>query len=80
MLTRCSRLSPGLETVTPAGGAHRYTVRQGDTLIAIAQRLFGDQKHFKAIYDANKKQFPQGPDHLKSGLVLVLPRDLQRVD
>lgn len=72
---------PKPELVTlPTGGTHRYTVRPGDTLIGIAQRLFGDQKHFKAIYDANKMQFPEGPDHLKSGLVLVLPGDLERVE
>lgn len=66
--------------VLPTSSPNRYTVRPGDTLIGIAQRLFGDQKHFKAIYEANKTQFPQGPDHLKSGLVLVLPSDLERVD
>lgn len=50
-----------------------YTVQSGDTLAAIAVKMYGDANQWRRIYDANKSQLP-GPGSVRPGQVLVIPR------
>jgi nucleoid-associated protein YgaU len=54
-----SKVEANVKVPTPVGGATpstTYTVRQGDTLSEIAERIYGKGKstQYKAILDANK--------------------------
>jgi nucleoid-associated protein YgaU len=53
-------------------GAGSYTVRQGDTLSAIAQKHYGRASRWHAIFDANRDQLDD-PDLIRPGQVLRLP-------
>ncbi|MCX7817977.1 MAG: LysM peptidoglycan-binding domain-containing protein [Kiritimatiellae bacterium] len=50
-----------------------YTVQSGDTLAAIAAKVYGDANQWRRIYDANKSQL-SGPGSVRPGQVLVIPR------
>lgn len=51
----------------------RYTVRSGDTLERIADRVYGDSSKWRLIYDANRSRL--GPDGtLEIGMELSIPR------
>lgn len=50
-----------------------YTVKKGDTLSIIAQKVYGDSKRWIDIYNANKSKIGNNPNKLKEGLVLVIP-------
>ncbi len=52
---------------------HTYTVKSGDTLYRISQKLFGTPRQAEAIYDLNRDTI--GPDEakLRLGMVLKLP-------
>ncbi|MFJ6214200.1 LysM peptidoglycan-binding domain-containing protein [Streptomyces sp. NPDC092296] len=62
-----------------AGGPDTVTVRQGDTLSAIAKRELGDADAWTGLYSANKGvRAPDGvrltnPDLITPGMVLKLP-------
>jgi len=49
-----------------------YTVKKGDNLSKIAKEVFGDQKQWRKIYDANKDTV-KNPNTLHVGQQLVLP-------
>lgn len=49
-----------------------YTVSQGDSLGAIAQRFYGDAAQYSAIYDANRAILGS-PDRIRVGQRLVIP-------
>jgi phage tail protein X len=55
-----------------ATGGRRHTVQEGDTLMNLAQKYYGDQSSFATIYDANRDQV-SAPDRLAPGTVLVIP-------
>ena len=55
-----------------AGGT-TYTVKPGDTLSQIAQRLLGDAGAYRVIFDANRDQLSD-PDKIKPGQVLKIPQ------
>ncbi|MBN2584152.1 MAG: LysM peptidoglycan-binding domain-containing protein [Planctomycetes bacterium] len=55
-------------TVTP----QIYTVRRGDTLIAIARRYYGDSAMYTRIFDLNRHQL-SSPEALREGMVLKMP-------
>jgi len=57
--------------VEPA--ATRYTVRQGDTLSAIAKREYGDAGAWRRIYEANRDQI-DNPDLIHPGQELTIPK------
>ncbi|GAA1947381.1 LysM peptidoglycan-binding domain-containing protein [Kitasatospora viridis] len=63
----------------PAAGGGQVTVREGDTLSAIAQRELGSSQDWPQLFDANKGvQAPDGerltdPDMLAPGMVLTVP-------
>ena len=58
-------------------GGRRHVVQDGDTLINIAQKYYGDTGQFKTILNANREQV-QSPDRLTPGTVLVIPDQPQK--
>jgi nucleoid-associated protein YgaU len=52
-----------------------YTVVEGDWLIKIAKRFYGDDMLWPLIYETNKYTFPQinNPDYIKPGMELIIP-------
>jgi LysM repeat protein len=54
------------------GGAHTYTVKDGDTLASISRKFFKTSKRWREIRDANEKKIDD-PDNLKAGVTLTIP-------
>jgi biopolymer transport protein ExbB len=52
----------------------QYTVEDGDTLMGVARKAYGDSKGWRAIYAANEALIKEGGG-LQSGMVLTLPVD-----
>jgi LysM repeat protein len=52
--------------------ARSYTVRPGDTLSVIAQRLYGNPADWRWLYDASKSVI-RNPDVIYPGMVLSVP-------
>ena len=55
----------------PPSGPATYTVKAGDTLSGIAQKL--GLAGWQALYDANRATIGGNPNLIKPGQVLVLP-------
>ncbi|GEM_PF-5722097 len=53
-------------------GKKIHTVGEGDSLSTISQKHFGTTKHWKAIFEANRKVL-SSPDALSVGMNLVIP-------
>ncbi len=49
-----------------------YTVRSGDSLSEISQRLYGSARHWRFLYEANRDRIPD-PDRLRVGTELRVP-------
>jgi phage tail protein X len=66
--------NPGNGKRGPDGrtGGRRHTVKEGDTLINLAQKYYGDKERFSTIYDYNRDQV-NAPDRLTPGTILVIP-------
>ena len=68
----------GTATGTAGGGAavatatRTYTVKQGDTLSAIAKQHLGNANAYMKIFEANRDQLSD-PDKIKPGQVLKIP-------
>ena len=56
--------------VRPAGAPATYTVQKGDSLYSIARKLYGDQKRFKDLAQANNIS---DPNKITVGQVLTVP-------
>ena len=58
-----------------SGTIESYTVKAGDTLISIAERIYGDdpKRTFQDIYKANKDLIGDDPDQIKVGMTLRIP-------
>ncbi len=56
----------------PEAGGRSVTVKRNDSLRGIAKRVYGDEKHWKLIFDANRSSLPTERS-LRPGMVLVLP-------
>jgi nucleoid-associated protein YgaU len=69
-----SNVVSGADTVpgTPAGSARSYTIEEGDTLSAIAQRVYGKAKYWRQIHEANRAEI-ENPDRIYPGQVITLP-------
>ncbi|MDH7454425.1 LysM peptidoglycan-binding domain-containing protein [Luteimonas composti] len=73
-----SNVSSGADTVPTAQGgpgsigARSYTIEKGDTLSAIAQRVYGKASHWQRIFEANRDTI-DNPDRIFPGQVIVLP-------
>ncbi len=51
-----------------------HTVKSGQTLSDISKIYYGTTQKWRKIYRANKKKFPKGPDAIKTGIELVIPK------
>lgn len=64
--------------VTVAGGAEAeptfHTVEKGDTLSAVAKKVYGDANRYPEIFEANKPMLSH-PDKIYPGQVLRIPSD-----
>ena len=58
-----------------SGTTVSYTVKAGDTLISIAEKIYGDdhKRTFQDIYEANKDLIGDDPDQIKVGMTLRIP-------
>ena len=56
-----------------SGTVESYTVKEGDTLSKIAEKIYGDPEAYQKIYDANKEAIGPDPDMIKVGLELTIP-------
>lgn len=71
---------PAQTAVTPAPVpaappvASTYVVQSGDTLSRIAAKVYGDSKKWPAIYNANRAALPSGPQGIKVGQTLQIPK------
>lgn len=65
---RTSQSSAGAVETLPT-----YTVERGDSLIKIAEKLYGDASRWKEIHELNKDQLPD-PDRIRYGMKLRVPR------
>ncbi len=57
-----------------------YTVKRGDSLWKIAERLLGDGTRFTEIVELNKDVLNGRPDFIVSGTVLKVPHEVTEVD
>jgi LysM repeat protein len=66
------------ETAAPKEIAHdflaEHTVVSGDTLSGIAQKYYGSQANWKAIYEANKDVIGDNPSLIRVGQVFKIPK------
>ena len=61
-------------TGSPAAAESKtYTVKSGDSLWAIAKRLYGNGADYKKIYEANKSTIGGNPNLIKPGQVFTIP-------
>jgi nucleoid-associated protein YgaU len=54
--------------------ARSYTVREGDTLKAIARRVYGQTAAWPRLYAANRAVIGDDPDALTVATTLIIPR------
>jgi nucleoid-associated protein YgaU len=67
--------SPSAGPVLPRGSpplVRYYRVQPGDTLLRIAERLYGDSGQASRIFEANRSQL-KNMDAIRAGQVLVIP-------
>jgi nucleoid-associated protein YgaU len=62
-----------LQTKAVEEQAATYKVKSGDSLSKIAKAVYGDWKHWKEIYEANKDTI-KNPDLIRVGQELKLPK------
>jgi len=63
-----------IEVADPAEEAHFHTVAPGDTLWAVAEKVYGDGNRYTEIFEANKPML-SNPDLIFPGQVLRCPMD-----
>jgi nucleoid-associated protein YgaU len=56
----------------PPGSGGEYRVVTGDTLGAISRRVYGSQRHWRRILEANRDRL-SSPERLRPGMILILP-------
>lgn len=67
--------APPQPQAPPQLGSYRaYTVKAGDTLSKIAQKVYGDANKHMKIFEANREQIVN-PDKIQAGQELVIPED-----
>jgi len=55
-------------------GQKAYTVKKGDTLQKISNKMYGTTKRWRKIFEANKKAL-KTPDMIRPGQKLMIPMD-----
>jgi nucleoid-associated protein YgaU len=68
-----ARATAHAPSTRPVDAAREYRVGQGDTLYAIAKKLYGRGDRADKIYELNKQWIGADPNRLKLGMVLQLP-------
>ena len=63
---------PQDEVLNAPVGGRTYVVQKGDTLYGIARKMYGDEKKWRAIWQANQARI-KDPSKLNIGTRLVLP-------
>jgi nucleoid-associated protein YgaU len=58
-----------------SGTTGSYTVKAGDTLTSIAEKIYGESSKstYQDIYEANKALIGDNPDQIKVGMTLKIP-------
>jgi len=56
-----------------SGIVETYTVKAGDTLSKIAEKIYGDAAEYQKIHDANKDLIGADADNIKVGQELTIP-------
>jgi len=51
-----------------------YVVKPGDTLSRIAAKVYGDSGRWQPIFDANRGALPGGPQSIRVGQTLMVPK------
>ena len=59
--------------VSSAEPEQTYEVKSGDTLLSIAEEVYGDATKWRKIYDANRDTIGPDPDKLKLEQKLKIP-------
>jgi nucleoid-associated protein YgaU len=67
-----SQASPDTSHTSPA--ASDYTVQAGDSLSAIAERVYGSADDWKAVYEANRTAIGGDPNLIHPGTELDIPQ------
>lgn len=67
-----TRKSESEKADSKKGGAHTYTVKEGDTLASISRKFYKTSKRSGDILDANEKKIDD-PENLKPGQTLKIP-------
>lgn len=57
---------------SPTAEGRTYTVREGDSLSSIAERLYGNSAEWRPIYEANRDRLVS-PEALQVGMTLRIP-------
>jgi nucleoid-associated protein YgaU len=68
----------GSTLVNPYEGFNQYVVKAGDTLAAIALRVYKNRSLSSRIFEANRNQLTS-PDQISPGQILRIPFALTRV-
>jgi nucleoid-associated protein YgaU len=50
-----------------------HTVGKGESLSTIAEKHYGDERHWRHIYEANRQIIGANPDRLQPGMRLRIP-------
>lgn len=66
--------TPPAAVQIPLSAMTPYVVQPGDTLSRIAGRVYGDSKKWQPIYEANRSALPGGPQGVKVGQTLMIPK------
>lgn len=68
-----THLTPIEEPPPPATPSlESYTVKKGDTLSDIAERVLGSERHWRRIFELNRDVL-DSPDRIKPGTVIKIP-------
>lgn len=67
-----SRVTGSVESSAGRADGQTYTVQEGDSLSAIARKLYGNANRWQEIFEANRDQLDD-PDLIKAGQVLRIP-------
>ncbi len=61
-----------VEVTVPKAGETSYVVQRRDTLYSIARKLYGEDKYWKLIYEANRDRISD-PNLIRVGTELRIP-------
>lgn len=68
-----TKQEPARSGSPPAAESKTYTVKSGDSLWAIAKKMYGNGADYNKIYEANKSVIGGNPNLIKPGQVFKIP-------